>query len=152
MPTPLETYLSKATGLSQRPNEFAIGTDNHGANNLLVGIQEFGPTIPHTLARSLLDSGNSWSSQSNATWVKAMVENQNMDVVHIYHIEGSEAIYYGYHVDRGTRKISLQDFERRYRGNPGSTYNEIVAVINGGFVNIECIDKYDYVRLKRLSQ
>jgi hypothetical protein len=155
MPTPLEEYLAnrKAKGLSQVPHEFAIGTDNDGADNLLVGIKEFtelGKTIPQTLAWSLLDSKNPYSYKSNMSWVEAMVKSPRMKLVHIYHIQGRWAISKG--VDRwrgGMGTISSGEFRRHYRGTEGSTYDEIVAVIEGGFVNIDYIGQDDYVGLWR---
>ena len=162
MPTPLEKYLSETQGLSQLPNEFAIGTDNAGADNLLSGIKSFGKAIPHTLSQYLSLTRKKWTGQTNAAWVQMMVENPNMNVVHIYHERGSECISdaWGFFIratDGGLEnKINseafIAKFEKKYEGDKykNSTYREIVAVIDGGFVNIATIEiEKGYAKLKR---
>ena len=66
--TPLETYLNKTKGLSQLPNEFAIGTDNEHAKNLLLGIQKFREAIPHTLSWHLTQTEKKWTLENNLAW------------------------------------------------------------------------------------
>jgi predicted AAA+ superfamily ATPase len=139
MATPLETFFEHKENFSKSPSltSFAIGTDNQYDSPLMNYIIESYTRgfYPKTLARWLKNSKAKWTPQANTNWIKNEINDRNMDTCCVTHEKCINAL-----VSIRERGITPENFKKAYKGNKKDTYNEVVAVLEGGFVNMTLFD------------
>ncbi|MCP5075835.1 MAG: hypothetical protein GY947_21410 [Rhodobacteraceae bacterium] len=142
MPTPLEIFFEDAGNFGKPPSltSFAIGTDNKYDSSLLDYIEESYARgfHPRTLARWLRHTGAKWTKGGNVLWVNSLIKDVQVDTCCIAHTKCIEALVAIRHMG-----INSKNFVAAYKGNRKATYDEVVAVLEGGFAYLTLFDLDD---------